>query len=77
MDRLWFHQIILFTEPTSLLFPKTLNSLQPISQTLPHLSSNLSQLPLLEEEISSSASSIITPSKQKGNFIGDNNIHYK
>ncbi|CAL5334794.1 unnamed protein product [Camellia sinensis] len=67
MDRLWFHQIILFTEPTSLLFPKTLNSLQPISQTLPHLSSNLSQLPLLEEEISSSASSIITPSKDDCN----------
>ncbi|KAL7265134.1 hypothetical protein ACSBR1_002984 [Camellia fascicularis] len=67
MDRLWFHQIILFTEPTSLLFPKTLNSSQPISQTLPHLSSNLSQIPFLEEEISSSASSIITPSEDDCN----------
>ncbi|KAF8403023.1 hypothetical protein HHK36_011118 [Tetracentron sinense] len=48
MDRLWFHQIILSSEPISLLCPKT-KTPHPIPETPP----DLSPTPLLEEELSS------------------------
>ncbi|XP_059646901.1 uncharacterized protein LOC132293433 [Cornus florida] len=35
MNRLWFHQIILFPEPT-VLIPKTLKTSKPTSESLPH-----------------------------------------
>ncbi|XP_057471367.1 uncharacterized protein LOC130760169 [Actinidia eriantha] len=59
MDRLWFHQIIVFSEPTSLILTRTLEAPEPTSETLPHLSSNISHT-LSEEEASSETLSIIT-----------------
>ncbi|KAJ9184271.1 hypothetical protein P3X46_004015 [Hevea brasiliensis] len=54
MDRLWFHQIILFSESESstVLFPKTLKQQTPlITESLVHLASSLSLATSPDEEI--------------------------
>ncbi|KAF5471791.1 hypothetical protein F2P56_008560 [Juglans regia] len=68
MDRLWFHQIILFPEPISFLCQKALETVKPFSKSLPYPPPSLSlpsdhdiQHELLlpdNEEISSAPSSI-------------------
>ncbi|XP_041027486.1 uncharacterized protein LOC121267600 [Juglans microcarpa x Juglans regia] len=68
MDRLWFHQIILFPEPISFLCQKALETVKPFSKSLPYSPPSLSlpsdhdlQQELLlpdNEEISSAPSSI-------------------
>ncbi|KAA8516533.1 hypothetical protein F0562_016961 [Nyssa sinensis] len=69
MDRLWFHQIILFPEPISLLFPKTLKAPQPFSESLTSSSSNISQPSIPEEEISSVPSAITPPQDDSDNEV--------
>ncbi|XP_021289632.1 uncharacterized protein LOC110420588 [Herrania umbratica] len=75
MDRLWFHQIILFPEPFSLYFPKTLrpvqqpNSESTTTSTSPSSSLSLSSLPgdiptavsPLPDQENSAISSPLTP----------------
>ncbi|XP_052173669.1 uncharacterized protein LOC127788988 [Diospyros lotus] len=67
MDRLWFHQIILFSDRTSLILPKILKQPEPVSETLSHLSSDISHEPprLEEDQISSSTSAALTPSEDE------------
>jgi hypothetical protein len=52
MDRLWFHQIILFSQPISLLQ----STAQPISESPGYPSSSLSSPPFPDDEISSAIS---------------------
>lgn len=52
MDRLWFHQIILFSEPISLLQ----STAKPISESPGYPSSSLSSPPFPDDEISSAMS---------------------
>ncbi|KAG6639911.1 uncharacterized protein LOC122278205 [Carya illinoinensis] len=71
MDRLWFHQIILFPEPISLLCQTALETDKPFSKSLPYSPQSCLSLPphhdlqheLLpdNEEISSAPSSISDP----------------
>ncbi|XWS43614.1 hypothetical protein CRYUN_Cryun16bG0119000 [Craigia yunnanensis] len=77
MDLLWFHQIILFPEPFSLYFPKTLKPQQPYSEsttTSPSSSLSLSSLaedismvvcPLPDQENSAISSPLTPPDDSK------------
>lgn len=57
MDRLWFHQIILFSESTTLLVPKTLKQQpQHITESLIASAPDLSLATPPDKEISSAAS---------------------
>lgn len=68
MNRLWFHQIVLFPEPFSLHFPKPLKPQQPYSEstaadtnTTPSSSLFLSSSSLQEDFSNLSTSSPLTP----------------
>lgn len=64
MDRFWFHEIILFSEPIFLLSPKTLKTPQPTSETSTDPSSD-TFLSLLPDQENSSDSSSISSSQEK------------
>ncbi|XP_061338465.1 uncharacterized protein LOC133285271 isoform X2 [Gastrolobium bilobum] len=56
MDRLWFHQIILFSEPTASVTPEPVEKPVPISESPSCSSSILSLPPLPDEETSTDES---------------------
>ncbi|CAK9179625.1 unnamed protein product [Ilex paraguariensis] len=70
MDRLWFHQIILFSEPSSLLFPKPPKETVSTPQPLAYSSSSNSKptIVIRDKEIPSVTSAILLPDQ------GDHNI---
>ncbi|XP_015900929.3 uncharacterized protein LOC107434033 [Ziziphus jujuba] len=68
MDRLWFHQIILLSHPTPLIFPQSIQPAQPFTDSFPSPSPSpsLSLSPLDDEELSSEFS----PVGDEENFSG-------
>ncbi|KAK9265707.1 hypothetical protein L1049_001677 [Liquidambar formosana] len=77
MDRLWFHQIIVFSESISLLCHKTPRTPQPTSESFICASPNPFQSPLSGQQISSDSSAITSPQDDSNNEDEEKEIKQK